>query len=166
MIIEVATHEAAQRQFWRHVANRACLAILADARVPLIRVGAAQGTKPPQTVKNVVGAEVYVVKAESIEIKIDNLTNKTQPIEIEVAINTNILSRGSIMTLDTIKMWSTPKTPEILFKYWSTRKQLVRREGLSGDVIYLFEELLRPHAKEILNALSLDVYQHRIVNLI
>lgn len=34
--VVVPTEQAAQRQFWRHVANRLCLAILADAREPLL----------------------------------------------------------------------------------------------------------------------------------
>ena len=33
--LQVATQRTAREQYWRHVANRTCLAILADHRTPL-----------------------------------------------------------------------------------------------------------------------------------
>jgi len=49
-----------------------------------------------------------------------------------------------ILTLADQRAWPESKTAEPLFRYSADRQEFRRREGLSDDVLALFEALLRP----------------------
>lgn len=151
IVVTASSPEAAQRQYWRHVANRACLAILADHRHPALtarpgRPGATRG--PNQPPRPVPGSNVFYVRAEPIQINdavtrhlsLNLLVQPTQP--------------GNILTLAALRDWPAATTTEPVFKYRSHLQTFERRTGITGDVIYLFELLLWPHAQDLLNAMT------------
>lgn len=149
--VTASTREAAQRQYWRHVANRACLAILADQRHPVLtaRQGSTDSTRPPQEAPHPgPGTDLYRVRVEPIQI------NDTETDWLQFDLLAEPTRPGNVLTLATLRDWPAPQSTEVLFRYWSARQQLVRRDGLSGDIVYLFEILLWPHAEEMLWAMG------------
>lgn len=162
IIVKVPSREAAQRQYWRHVANRACLALLADQRHPILtaRQGSTKSTRPPlEPPRPGVGSDVFRVRAEPIQIELPGETLQTDWLELDMLVKPELLSQGNRLTLEVLREWPAPKSSEVLFRYWETRHQLVRRDGLSGDVVYLFEILLYPFAADLLEAMGFDLYQ-------
>ncbi|MDP9763857.1 hypothetical protein [Deinococcus enclensis] len=151
IVVTAPNAEAAQRQYWRHVANRACLAILADQRHPVLtaRQGRTDPTRGPNhPPRPIIGGDVFQVRAEPIQINdtvtdwlsFDLLVQPTRP--------------GNILTLAVLRDWPAPTTTEPLFKYRNHLNTFERRTGLSGDMVYLFEMLLWPHAQEMLDAMT------------
>jgi hypothetical protein len=154
MTVKVPNREAAQRQFWRHVANRTCLAVLADARYPAStpRPGT-DSTRPPlEAPRAPVGSDVFRVRAEPIGIQLAGQLTQTQPLELAVLVWPR--TPGTRLTLATLRDWPTPETTEPLFRYRAHHQTFERRTGLSGDIVYLFETLLAPHAAELLGAMG------------
>lgn len=157
VVIGARTPQAAQREYWRHVANRACLAILADSRLPAVppRPVAPSSTPPSGPPRPVVGGDVFLVQAEAIQLTISGKLTQTQPLTLEMRVDPAQLSVPARLSLQTLREWPTPQTVDALFKYRRGTFGFERRRGLSGDMITLFEELLRPHAAELLGALGL-----------
>jgi len=58
----------------------------------------------------------------------------------------------SARTLATLRTWP----PQVLFRYGQERRQLIRKDGLSGDVVFLFEELLKPYREQLWGAIPLE----------
>lgn len=157
IIIAVPDRDSAQRQFWRHVANRACLSILADNRCPFWTPPqhSADPTRPPQHApRTPPGGDLFEVRVDTIQLTLGaSPPILTTPLTLLMLVA--LTGEGNRLTLAALRDWPAPKTAEPLFRYWDTRRQLVRRDGLSGDVVYLFEMLLAPHAAELLNAMGI-----------
>ncbi|WP_339098289.1 hypothetical protein WDJ50_18600 (plasmid) [Deinococcus sp. VB142] len=158
VVVGARTPRAAQREYWRHVANRACLAILADHRLPAVpaRPSAPSTTPPTNPPRPPVGGDVFLVQAEAIQLTISGSLTQTQPLALEMVVNPEHLSLAARLSLQTLREWPTPQTIDPLFKYRRSTFGFERRAGLSGDMIMLFEELLRPHAAEMLWAMGLE----------
>lgn len=142
--------------YWKHVANRTCLSILADNRTPLGKakltfVHSTRGRDQAGSKK--AGSDVFFVKAEPVQILYGERTVITAPLHLEV----RVLPKGeaSIQTLATLRTWPTPRSTDVLYRYRRDLQAFERKAGLSGDMVYLFEELLRPHRAELLAALQL-----------
>lgn len=151
IVVTAPTAEAAQRQYWRHVANRACLAILADQRHPVLT--ARQGTTTPtrgseHPPRSQIGSDVFHVRVEPI------LINETVTDWLQLDLLVKPTRPGNVLTLAVLRDWPSPATTEPLFKYRSHLKTFERRTGLSGDMVYLFQMLLWPHAQTMLDATS------------
>lgn len=156
ILLRAPTRRTAIELYWKHVANRLCLAILADHRTPLgeakltfvhsTRGRDQAGSKP-------VGSDVFFVKAEPVQILYGERTLITAPLRLKVLVRPE--GEASIRTLATLRTWSTPRTTDVLYRYRRDLQAFERKAGLSGDIVYLFEELLRPHASEMLTALRL-----------
>lgn len=159
IIVTASSREAAQRQYWRHVANRACLAILADQRHPVLtaRQGSTDSTRPPQEPPRPgIGTDLFRVRAEPIQIEIPGTeTIQTDWLDIDLLVQPDLLSEGNRLTLMCLRDWPAPQSAEVLFRYDSTNRTLARRSGLSGDVVYLFEMLLYPWAAVMLDVMGL-----------
>lgn len=155
IIVTASNREAAQRQYWRHVANRACLAILADVREPVLtaRQGSTHPTRGPEAPpRPSIGTDTFKVRAEPIQIEMQGQTIQTDWLEIDLLVRPS--NPANILTLAVLRDWATPQSGDVLFRYDSHRQQLRPKSGLSGDVVYLFEMLLWPHADELLEALG------------
>lgn len=155
LTVQATDHAAAQRQLWRHVVNRAALAILADARLPdaLPPLTVPASTRPPEDAPRIpLGGDRYRVRAEPIGITLGGTLRRTLPLDLIVWVAPT--SPGNRLTLATLRDWPAPQTTEPLFRYDSHRGQLRPRPGLSGDMVALFEVLLAPHARELLAALD------------
>ncbi|WP_394649451.1 hypothetical protein [uncultured Deinococcus sp.] len=155
LIVVVPDHAAALRQLWRHVANRACLAILADARLPTgsPSLTVPHTTTPPDGPPRVLpGGDVFRVRVDPLGIAVAGRIITTPRLDIDLPVRPE--GEGAQVTLRTLRGWPAPKTPDPLFRYWAVRRQLVRRDGLSGDVVALFETLLAPYARTLLDALD------------
>ena len=154
--LQVATQRTAQEQYWRHVANRTCLAILADHRTPL-------GTAPLTMISSTrgrdqagskrAGSEVFDVHVEPVQLLYQERTIITAPLRLKVLVAPS--GEASVRTLATLRTWPTPPSPQVLFRYGQERRQLIRKDGLSGDVVFLFEELLKPHTAQLWAAMQL-----------
>lgn len=158
--VAVPTSPAAQRQFWRHVANRLCLAILADARQPVLtaHTGSASSTRGPDAPpRPQIGSDVFEVRAESIELQIGTgrVIHVTDPLAFQVLVTPGVLpGLAQRLALETLRDWPTPTTTEPLFPYMRDRQQFRVRPGLSGGMVTLFEVLLEPHARRLLSAME------------
>ena len=151
IVVTAPNAEAAQRQYWRHVANRACLAILADQRHPVLsaRQGRTDPTRGPNhPPRPIIGGDVFQVRVEPIQIN-DTLTDW---LSFDLLVQPT--RPGNILTLAVLRDWPTPQSGDVLFRYDSHRQQLRPKPGLSGDMVYLFEMLLWPHAEEMLDAMT------------
>lgn len=156
IIVTASTREIAQRQYWRHVANRACLSILADTRLPLLtaRQGTTDSTRGPEhPPRPGVGGDVFRVRAEPIEIQMPGETLQTDWLELDMLVRPT--RPGNVLTLACVRDWLTPQSGDVLFRYDRQRRQLRPRPGLSGDVVYLFEILLYPHAGHLLAVMGI-----------
>jgi len=152
----VATQRTAQEQYWRHVANRTCLAILADDRMPLgiERLTVVHSTRARnQAGSKRAGSDVFFVEAEPVQILYQERTIMTAPLRLKVLVAPG--GEASVRTLATLRTWPTPRTPQVLFRYAQDQRQLIRKNGLSGDVVFLFEQLLEPHKKQLWGAMLL-----------
>ncbi|MBI0447196.1 hypothetical protein [Deinococcus sp. DB0503] len=158
--VVVPTEQAAQRQFWRHVANRLCLAILADAREPLLtaRTGSTDPTRAPNAEpRTPVGSDVFRVQVESIELQVGSsrIVRVTEPLDFPFLVHPSLLPGvAQRLALATLRGWPAPTTTEPLFPYMRDRQQFRVRPGLSGDMVALFETLLAPHAALLLDAME------------
>ena len=154
--LKVAIRRAAQEQYGRHVANRLALAILADNRTPL---GEGQLTFThstrgrDQAPSKKAGGDIFYTKVEPVQLLYGERTIVTSPLSLKVLVKPE--AEGSRVTLATLRTWPTPKTPEVLYRYRRDLLSLERKPGLSGDLVYLFEELLKPHRVELLRAMNL-----------
>ena len=155
--LQVATQRTAQEQYWRHVANRTCLAILADHRTPL---GMARLTKIPSTRgrdqagSKRAGSEVFDVHVEPVQFSCGERMIITAPLRLEVLVAPS--GEANVRTLASLRMWPTPQSAQVLFRYGRERRQLIRKDGLSGDVVFLFEQLLKPHTAQLWAAMQLE----------
>lgn len=152
-----ATGPAAQRQYWRHVANRACLALLADTReLPLRVPSAADSTEPPDEAPRVqVGTDVFLVRVEPVMYSIASARPiTTAPLRLRLHVLPDALMDR--LQLQTLRAWPPQSSTEPLFRYHRAQQRLVTRDGLSGDMVALFERLLAPHAGEMLRAFGGD----------
>lgn len=153
--VRVPDREAAQRQLWRHAANRLCLSILADVRLPAdlprltVPASTTAPTEPPRTP---LGGDVFRVRAEPLEIVLGGRTLTTAPLVLPVRVAPT--GQGARLTLATLRDWPAQLTPEPLFRFDSHRGLLRPKPGLSGDMVALFEGLLAPHARDLLDALD------------
>ena len=154
--LQVATQRTAQEQYWRHVANRTCLAILADHRTPL---GTAPLTMIPSTRgrdqagSKQAGSKVFDVHVEPVQFLYQERTIITAPLRLKVLVAPS--GEASMRTLATLRTWPPPQSPQVLFRYGRERRQLIRKDGLSGDVVFLFEQLLKPHTAQLWAAMQL-----------
>lgn len=78
----------------------------------------------------------------------------TAPLRLKVLRTPS--GEASVQTLATLRTWSTPPSPQMLFRYRPELMRLVRQDGLSGDVVFLFEQLLKPHAAQLWPAIQLE----------
>ena len=155
IVVAAPNSEAAQRQYWRHVANRAALAILADQRHPVLTAqhGSTNPTRGPEhPPRPTIGSDVFRVRAEPIQIELPGQTLQTDWLTLDMLVRPT--RPGNVLTLATFRDWPTPQSPDVLFKYRSHLKTLERRTGLSGDIVYLFQMLLWPHARDMLDAMG------------
>ena len=154
--LKVAIRRAAQEQYGRHVANQLALAILADNCTPL---GAGQLTFThstrgrDQAPSKKAGGDIFYTKVEPVQLLYGERAILTSPLSLKVRVKPE--AEGSRLTLATLRTWPTPKTPEVLYRYRRDLLSLERKPGLSGDLVHLFEELLRPHRVELLRAMNL-----------
>jgi hypothetical protein len=154
--LKVAIRRAAQEQYGRHVANRLCLAILADRRTP---IGEAQLTSThstrgrDQTVGRKAGDDFFYTRVEPVQLLYGERIILTSPLSLKVWVKPE--AEGSRLTLAMLRTWPTPKTPEVLYRYRRDLQSLERKPGLSGDLVHLFAELLKPHQAEMLRAMNL-----------
>ena len=154
--LKVAIRRAAQDQYGRHVANRLALAILADNRTPL---GEGQLTFThstrgrDQAPSKKAGGDIFYTKVEPVQLLYGERTILTSPLSLKVRVKPE--SEGGRITLATLRTWPAPKTPEVLYRYRRDLQSLERKPGLSGDLVHLFEELLKPHRVELLRAMNL-----------
>ncbi|WP_293913721.1 hypothetical protein [Deinococcus sp.] len=152
-----ATGPAAQRQYWRHVANRLALSVLADSReLPLRAPGAADSTQPPHEAPRVqVGTDVFLVRVEPVMYSVASARPiTTAPLRLRLHVLPDALMDR--LQLQALRAWPPQTTTEPLFRYHCARQRLVTRDGLSGDMVALFERLLAPHAGEMLRAFGGD----------
>lgn len=154
--LKVAIRRAAQEQYGRHVANRLCLAILADNRTPfgqdqLTLTRSTRGRDQAGSKK--AGGNIFYVKIEPVGLLYGERRILTSPLSLKVLVNPE--AEGSRVTLATLRTWPTPKTPEVLYRYRRDLQSLERKPGLSGDLVHLFEGLLKPHQAELLRAMNL-----------
>ncbi len=158
--LAVPASQAAQRQYWRHVANRLALAILADAREPILtaRTGSTNPTRAPSAPPRApVGSDVYLLRAEPVELHLTatRAVIITEPLMLRVFVHPGVLPGvAQRLALATLREWPTPTTTEPLFPYMRDRQQFRVRPGLSGDMVALFETLLAPHAADLLAAME------------
>lgn len=154
--LKVAIRRAAQEQYGRHVADRLCLAILADNCMPLGegQLTFAHSTRGrDQAPSKKAGGDIFYTKVEPVQLLYGERTIVTSPLSLKVRVKPE--SEGGRITLATLRTWPTPKTPEVLYRYWRDLQSLERKPGLSGDLVHLFEELLKPHRVELLRAMNL-----------
>lgn len=144
--LKVAIRRAAQEQYGRHVVNRLCLAILADHRTP---IGEGQLTSThstrgrDQTVGKKAGDDFFYTKVEPVQLLYGERIILTSPLSLKVWVKPE--AEGSRVTLATLRTWPTPKTLEVLYQYRRDLQSLERKPGLSGDLVHLVAELLKPH---------------------
>ena len=96
---------------------------------------------------------MFLVEAEIVQILHRERTIITAPLRLKVLVAPS--REASVRTLTTLRTWPTPQTPQVLFRYSRERRQLIRKDGLSGDVVFLFEELLKPHTAQLWAAMQL-----------
>lgn len=163
LLIRVPSRDAALLQFRRHIINRLALAILADQRLPLPAAPrlSTNPTRPPLAAP-VPGqrSDVYDVRVDPLAVQLPDASFETDPLRLAVAAHPGTLPNASTR-LTLAEFQGRGKYPgfqttssEPVYRYQAERGQLRRHEGLSGDVIYLFQLLLTPHFWEIEQAFA------------
>ena len=156
IVLRAPIRRTAIELYRKHVMNRMGLAILADSRTPL---GEAKLTFMPSTRgrdqagSKPVGSDVFVVKVEPVQLLYGERTIITAPLHLKVLVMPE--GEASRVTLATLRTWPTPRTTEVLYRYRRDLQTFERKAGLSGDMVHLFEELLRPHQAKLMSALNL-----------
>ncbi|AZI44255.1 hypothetical protein EHF33_15295 [Deinococcus psychrotolerans] len=91
--------------------------------------------------------------AEPVQILYGERTIITAPLRLKVLVAPS--GEASVRTLATLRTWPTPQSPQVLFRYGQEWRQLIRKDELSGDMVFLFEQLLKLHAKQLWAAMQL-----------
>jgi len=158
LLIRVPSRDAALLQFRRHVTNRLALAILADQRLEFVTAPrlSTDPTRPPQAPPTFgPRSDVYDVRIDPLAIQLPNADFETDPLRLAVDAHPGTLpSVSTRLTLFEFQgRWQyegfKTTSPEPIYRYQAERGQFRRREGLSGDVVYLLSLLLKPHFWEI-----------------
>lgn len=154
LLIRVPSRDAALLQFRRHIINRLALALLADQRLEFVTAPrlSTDPTRPPQHAPAFgPRPDLYDVRVDSLAVQLPGVCFETDPLRLTVWAHPEMLPNASTRlslaafqgrgTHDGFQTTST----EPIYRYRPDRGQLRRRDGLSGDVVYLFQLLLVPH---------------------
>ncbi|WP_288404931.1 hypothetical protein, partial [uncultured Deinococcus sp.] len=110
-------------------------------------------TTPPDGPPRVLpGGDVFRVRVDPLGIAVAGRVITTPRFDFDLPVRPE--GEGAQVTLRTLRGWPAPTTAEPLFRYRSNLRQLARRDGLSGDMVALFEALLAPYAQTLLDALK------------
>lgn len=156
LAITVSTLTHAQQQYLRHITNRLCLSILADLRVPALTAAqSVSNTRGPEEPPGIVrGSEVFVVKAERVNIRVTQTQQVFHPrmLVLEVDAGPTMLDCPRLASaMAELRAWPPRGTPQPVYLYRESRQQfeLDGRALLTAEIIALFQHLLRPHEEQV-----------------